>query len=471
MSFIQQSSSGNVFGEYGANAARLLISRARQQPKAQRAAFLRSAVDKIDPTIWPRAEVFATASTRAGVHPAVAAEAGISRAMSEGIVKELIEVGKRGTVTKRGQVGLAGTARTHGAYAGVPRPGTAPAPPRKVLKIGPWQVPIDTKAAMLGVSVVDNRTTKGSYKLAIPVSFAKQIGNEIVRQFQILYDKGVIKTLGFLDGGDYCVSGPALVPASDLGFVVPPLMSPVPGGMTAAEIAQSPRLKELRNMDVCPNVAGMTATIWPAALYSGGWIPAAFLGYKQARTLPLFRVKHPVTNEDYGLFLQASQIDGGNPSLAVDQNSMGRAPGGVLRVDVTNDRKFSYLHAGGPGFLLFRKIYPVERSAWDSFWMGVAELAAEIGEFLEDVGKDIAGLACKLLTSGVGQAGAAAAGAAAGGPAGAAAAHAGAQMAAGACGGGGGPPVILPPPSSNLLPLLLIGGGVILIAVVASKKK
>ena len=135
--------------------------------------------------------MFAAESTRGGVHPAVAAEAGISRAMSEGIVKELVETGKRGAVSRRGQVGLAGTTRVHGTYSGAPRPGTAPAAPRKMLKIGPWQVPIDVKAAMLGVSVVDNRSTKGGYKLAIPDQFAKQIAAELAKWSKFIKQAGI----------------------------------------------------------------------------------------------------------------------------------------------------------------------------------------------------------------------------------------------------------------------------------------
>ena len=551
-----------LFDSYGARAARILMQAASGQPPDKRTAFLKAAMDKIDPTIWSRAEGYANEAVGRGVPPATAVEAGIARAMSRGIVNELVELGKRTvcrpirrpdgsvswrcsgvnavpSVNRRSQIGLGAFGQTEGpprspdasdclnpptgytwtgtawarvkagsttppvphptpgcytvAGGGRPsggvtvtgggqpfrpfRPGTPSAP---MMSIGPWQVPVDAVNAVFDMTggVRDHRGVATPDYGGISSAWKKKIGDEIARQFQFqLYFAFAAGRAGSLG---VCIAAPQLIPASDFGITVPPLLKTLmkPGdpispdlniqpNLSQSEIDSSESIYAYAGTKICDgpfNTEGNRSR-WPSALYSGGWVPARFLGYLKFESTPLFRVKHPVTGEDYGLFMQASPIEGGQPELAPSQGRVG-----VLRLD-TNSAG-SFLHAGGPLRFVYRKIRVEEKSRWAKFWDFIAAIPAILFrpalDALAEVAEDIAELACEVINNPLAATGATVGATAAGAPP--AAGAGGVAVAQRLCADPTPPP---PPPvddGGSITPILIAGGAGLLLLLLATRR-
>lgn len=496
-----------LFDAYGANAAQILMAGAKTQPAGpRRAAFLKTAMGKIDPAIWGKAKTFAADAVKHGVPASAAVELGIAHVMSRGIVKELVDTGTgKRKIKRRTQLGMfalgiddvpactgtmtwraatssspahwertrageapmpgpdgvcyGGTTRVH-APSAKPGSGTT-APAVQMMSIGPWQVPVDATRAVFGVTIRDHRGGDTTPTFGVSSEWQAKIGREIVRSFQLQLMNG---TYGFMG----CLDRPEWIAASDLGIQVPPLLVALneEGAPTQAEIDSNNRVKKYRALALCNgsfNLPGNRA-IWPSGLLSGGWVPAKFFGYTIYDSYPLYRVKHPVTGEDFGLFLQASPITGGNAALSRSQG------GAVLRLDQTTNE--TRLRAGGPLLFVYRKIQVAEKSRWIKFWDFIASISATIIAAVEAVVGAVADLACTIVN---------AAAAPAAQVAGTAptpqtvAIAAGANIASGLCsptpatppggGGGGGDG------ESSNLPLYLAGGAALLLVVLAARKK
>lgn len=80
---------------YGRSASRFLVQRVMALPPAKRAPALKLVLDKIDPTLHARAGQIATQAKAQGMSPRAALERGLAAAMSDGVLKELVTVGKR----------------------------------------------------------------------------------------------------------------------------------------------------------------------------------------------------------------------------------------------------------------------------------------------------------------------------------------------------------------------------------------
>lgn len=124
------------FANYGLTSAAALIETVKMMPPDMRTAQLRKALDQIDPTLYARAEKLAEIEAKAGVPALVALERGIGAAMSTGISKEIIELGRGKYPAKQTQLGavcyscfaaLGDAAPTSGGDA--------------MFKIGPFMIP------------------------------------------------------------------------------------------------------------------------------------------------------------------------------------------------------------------------------------------------------------------------------------------------------------------------------------------
>ncbi len=500
-----------VFGNYGARAARLLMSQAMARPQPQRRAFLKGVLDRVDPTIWGRAAEYARQFNRQGMPTSAAVERGIAQAMGAGLAKEIVDTGLRGSVKRKSLLGLgcfgsfgalgdvtpsgAGTSSSVACPTGsgnpvpgytwstvggghwarltvgqvpVPNPidgcytltsvthptGSQPATGGlaastvPMLQVGPFQVPADATSFMMGATVRDSRTNQPVWTGATTPEWQKGIGEEIVRLWQFAVTRGLFSNT---------YSANRLVPASDVGLIVPPLLSPVANGVSPAEVAAIDPTK-------IPNIAGTAAPQDLANFRQPGWIPLGFFPttINGTHATPLYRAKHPITGKDYGVFLQQGPITGGGWPPA--GNSGGFPPDASLRLDTNSDGKF--LHIGGPLRYLWREVVPLEKSALGNLWDLIQEIVVAVIHAAEAVLTTIGGFACDVLGNPI--AGPAAAVTAVAGGAPPAAGANGVAIAKNLCGK-------TPPPmvsgGSSILPVALIAGGVLLITAVLTHTK
>ncbi len=511
-----------VFSDYGARAARLLMSQAMARPEPQRKAFLKGILDRIDPTIWTRAADLARTYNRQGMPVSAAVERGIGQAMGAGLAKEIVDTGVRGSVKRRSLLGLgcsvalgdvmpskAGTSTTgmtcqtgagnpvpgytwstdggtgHWArvpVGGVPQPNPvagcytltsvvhpagetvrplAPAPSSaQMLQVGPFVIPADAASFSMGATVRDNRTPPGAvWAAAITPEWKTKIGNAIVTQWQLSqHPQG-----GNISSGDPWsgIFDSTLVPASDLGITVPPLLAPI-----AAELA---RLKTFGATDPYSTVAPGTPIGLDPRFTRGGFVPLGFFRSSvQGRPTPLLRAKHPVSGEDYGIYLQQSPITGGGWVAHSYENGSDHAypADQTLRLDVNSDGKF--LHIGGPLTFIWRKIPPAERDILQHIWDVITEVGAALIHAADVVLGVVGSMVCDVLGNPLATAGAVVAAAGSGAPPQAGAA--GVNLAQGVC-KGGQPPPFIQPTSSSILPVALLAGGAIALTLLLSKKK
>ena len=106
MPYVGLGGSSDVLSRYGSTTARGLLARMQRLPREQRTGALKAVMSEIDTTLQSRTESYAAAARRAGVPTDQALETGLARALSEGVVSELAQLGKRGTVGQSSLLGL-----------------------------------------------------------------------------------------------------------------------------------------------------------------------------------------------------------------------------------------------------------------------------------------------------------------------------------------------------------------------------
>jgi hypothetical protein len=90
---------------YSHTSATALINTVRMMPDSMRTTQLRAMLDQIDPGLYARAEELAKAEAKVGVTPLIALERGLAAAMSVGLGKELVELGRGKRIGERTQLG------------------------------------------------------------------------------------------------------------------------------------------------------------------------------------------------------------------------------------------------------------------------------------------------------------------------------------------------------------------------------
>lgn len=490
------------YQKYGNHVASLMLNHAKSFPPARRKTELKRVMDKVDPTLWTRAASNAKALTSRGVAPNVALHQGLSVALGHGILKEVIATGKTGRrPAARGQLGLgcygrvatqgflgalgdatkvltsaaspvkivvapAPTVRDHSGGAGeggVTTTGSGPqvttvrtgaradsaqaaadAALGPMMTVGPFKIPSRQQEWTLGALVRDNRTTSNPNApiwSGMSAADQKKFGDAIVREWQLMIANSAAD------------ANSRLVPAAELGIVVPPLFKQIDGGISADDLAAH----------VIANVRNATGNdAKRLAQYSQpGWVPLDLFKHGDHVPPPLFRAHHPTFDKDYGLYLlgnKAAFTDVGTKAQYAGKNLS--ADGDVMSDAVSPTQVVDY-HVGGPLRFQWREVMVADKGLWGSIWDLITDIGAYIEDAVNTVVDAIGDAACALVGSPAGLVGAAAVG----GPAGVA----GVKVAQGACANPAPPPMVAP--SSSLLVPLAIGAAALGVVFLATHKK
>lgn len=184
---------GGAFAAYGQRAAAYLFERVQYLPPGERLQAMKLVLDKVDPTLWARAEEAARPFVKM-MGPRAAMQEGLARAMSKGVVKELEKIGRsRRAPAKKSLTGLGcygcavvlgdvlealgddsrdqrgQTVSTTGHQSTRP---PAPGAAGDVIQIGPFTFP------------VGGTTTRGTYRVHtanLPPAWKKWIADELKR--------------------------------------------------------------------------------------------------------------------------------------------------------------------------------------------------------------------------------------------------------------------------------------------------
>lgn len=114
------------FAQYGSKGATLLFAKIARVHPSKRAAALRSVMNQIDPTLHGRAVILAT-KYRSTMPPAAAYRAGVAQAMSEGLRNEVIALGKGKRPKVKSHLGLAAVGSAPALAGVLEELGAAPA--------------------------------------------------------------------------------------------------------------------------------------------------------------------------------------------------------------------------------------------------------------------------------------------------------------------------------------------------------
>lgn len=129
------------WGSYGVQAATAILSNVSKLPPGQRKTALKKIMNSVDPTLYRRTAALTKQHLATGMAPAQALHKGLSRAMTAGILNELHQTGKSGTVAASGQLGL-GVYGVRGALGDI--------------KIAPPRAINHTRAISLGATALTN---------------------------------------------------------------------------------------------------------------------------------------------------------------------------------------------------------------------------------------------------------------------------------------------------------------------------
>lgn len=444
--------SGDPFDTYGKKAAHVIMTRVKQVPLPHRKQAMHVILDALDPRLW--AGVENRASRMPGVPAAAALELALAEEMGTGLLDEVVALGKKQKAPKASsQLGAA-------IYGPGPAMGEvlealgAPAPAATCYE---WIPAVGTTPGRWAL-----RTSTASRPCPAPTATTS---TPRITPYEACAKEGGVPSPGYGVTWKPGTQGPEMVGCMLEWIEVGPFRMPSDGPASfsdsrgvmtenwknqfkgAIELLAE-KSKQLLQMQSTYGAfgTGMFAAnkLKPAKDYGlDKW-----LGYKPDERIfaalvdghtPAFKVKHPKTGDDWGVYL------------------------------ILTPTRFGWA---------WKKI-PESRSWWGALWDFIKSLPGllvkavkAIVEAAGDILGAVADMACDLLQK---QPQAAALVAtAAGGPAGAA----GVSAAAGACGGPKqeAPPPYVPPEASDklpawLLPVAIGGGALVLVLALTGKKK
>lgn len=445
-----QGPGGADVSAYGRKVARTLIAGAKRMPQPQRASALKKALASVDRTLPARAEKHAQAEMKRGTPAPQALERGIARAVSEGAMTEVHSLGRRAR-----RVPQAGSSRGLGRSR-MALGATLPSRDEKV--------PTSSSGPAFG-----NCTTDGVYiwaKAADGTGYWRRKGAGDTCTGT--YDPTVVSSGGsgvtVTDSSGNVITTPVVaapvleqVPMVSVGPFLFPRDSTFSTYRWHAGAGHTPHYlpedwqAEIRRL-FTSSLAGSSAistTGYQLDLFVSG-LPAAvgnrFLfsatdavasgGNQQLSSgnMPLFRAKHPVTGEDYGVFIGTGYTPSNVP---------------INQADATL-------------YIIWAKIK--SPSWYESVWNFIKSIVVSVVDFAVDAVTAVKNATCALLTQP--GADAAALTAAAKDPSlTTAGVTAGVMIGQQICGGAQPPP---PAPASAsggswLLPVAAVGGGVLLL--------
>lgn len=510
-----------AYAKYGQQAASVLIDAVRRLPPAQRKSAMKAQMDRLDRSLYARTATIARDLQRQGWAPADALHQAIARAMSAGLVAEVLKTGSRVASGKRpGAIGYLGglgadappNPKTKTTSASVPNAtfvGTTPdcmnPPPGYT-----WVAASGTTAAhweRVRVGQTPVRAPEGCYT----VTGARVQGatGQITGAAPVAPKTPVVQCGPWLFPADVdtYVMGASVRDHRTNSIKTP--WGSLPASWQAA-VAKSVRdiwraspakfaNLTFGNLLVPAAALGVNPLHFHALATSGdptkralsqtGWIPLRMFPLRVNNVsypaIPIFRTMHPTKNIEYGVFLRGAgpNMVGGvewptvanQPGFGAFGYGEGTMPGG----GVSLAQGFAP-RVNGPLVFEWKPVRELEdtRSTWDlvtgAIWAAVTFIPSVLLEVVETVGAALEAAACAVLTSTAGQAGVVAAGAATAGGGGAVVAAAGAQAAVNAigCQATDQTPVVIPPPPSSfpLVPLA-IGAAAIGAAYLYSKRK
>ncbi len=454
-----------AYESYGQRAAQALIGRVSALPQSQRAKALRAIVDKVDKSLWTRAQDIFRRFVQQGMPPAAAFPAALARAMGAGFAAEVVSTGIRGSAPQaRSLLGLgcygcaailalgadeATDCQTSPGYSWIYGAQGVPGHWERT-KAGAKDIPFCKSGPPAGASTVniapgDIRTHQSGPANGLKVG-------------PFLFDGDRIPKVGFTRTGN-----PQLLyqsPDPGAPIEVQPIGSPVHRITEDILAWVGNYLKDLQGdeavtygyKDLYYKADDPDAKKWFAAMGIGPDTKIALHKLLNLRVPPqstqsaFAKTKDPKTGKD--LVIHVVLL----PALV---GSEARAQAGMTQLEM----RVFLNPVMDPGLLSVNTI------------VGLAsEVVTPIVNVVADGLKDLADLACDILNS----AGAAAGGAAAAGAVGAPpqAGAAGVAVAQQACGRNPPPPGPGPAPARSMMPYVLLGGGALVaIALLTNKKK
>ncbi len=491
-----------VFEDYGQKAASLLIARVAPLPPAQRGPALRKILDAVDKSLWTRTQDIWKRYVAQGVDKAAAFPQALSRAMSTGIAAEIIHAGIHGAAPQaRSLLGL-------GCYGGSAALG-ADAAPATVAPVTATPAGCKTSA---GYSWIYGAPVNGVYaggywvktapgQADVPRCPSGPPAGAATAATEAAAGRLVVRT-GAID--DLLGVGPFQFKKSQLRDIIyQPNMSPLaPDLMFVNPDVNAPF--------TAPAVIGSPVRgITPQIL---AWLGAKITKLTDDAGKPYRSMKygdldtaHCGTYPDAAKWFTAMGITPTTPLKTVDMRELAcpgmtlsvstlptavQLPGGETRLMLVglvlaNARK-PYDATNNPTVLKVWLVKPQGHKSWTDALLDLLNplqaiqaitnplaplqtaagaAAAVNNNVVIPAVNDLGNLACGVLSSDVGQIGAATAAAAAGVPP--QAGVAGARVAAQSC-GHAPPPAATVAARSSLLPLAIIGGGGLLAILLMS---
>jgi hypothetical protein len=386
------------FTAYGMSAARALLATVKMMPPDERRRQLQRALDRIDPKLYARAEEAANKELKVGVPDEVALERGLAAAMSYGIASELVDLGKGKKPQRATQLG----AVCYSALGAT--------------------TPVPGECSSDGTKIFATLSDGTGY-------WRRKVAGDVCKIIGTVTGETTIHT-----GTTQPVAPPPAPSPADQKFLqIGPFLIPTMVGAWSDHRALAPDKQAYvdANIAIAAKAGGISTTEMATGKY------------------PFVKFQMDDDGSQWGLYYQ-KKSDG---STILAYHKVGYDPkriiSGVTSGGIIGTLRDIASAVGGAIASVFKAI-----------WEGIKWVAVKVVDFAKDAAAWVADKACDLLSSSIGQVGAAAAGAAAGGAGGAQAAAMGAQIAAGACASPpGAPPPITPPPETpSLMPLLLIGG-------------
>lgn len=430
-----------AFSEYGTRIANMLINTVQGLPVSHRVKFMRQVMDRIDPTLYARAELAAQPELKAGATPTVALARGIAHAASHGMARELVALGRGKRPSPRTALGEVMSDLGALSAAQIAAAKTAGAASRAKYGVGAGSAHV--VAAGTATQPTKTTLTAGSRQIKVgPFMFPYQaIGNT---------------------GASQTVKWTQQLPADWQADIIKVLSTDCHPCITSSMIPATPGHKIYALSNFIPQLPTSVNRDFVAVGSNGGngvavsqMRPQGLINTPSKQN-PIIRSKHPVTGEDYGLYLA---ITAPNPTGTWNEST-----------------NLPYIE------LTWAPIV----TSWVQYlnlWNDLKFVTAELIDGVEAAAKWVAAAGCALMSSALGPVAGAAAGAAVGGASGAQAGKMGAMLAGGACGSPltcqpglmpdptGKVCVPIPPQSSVLMPMLLIGGAGLAVVLLMKKKK
>ena len=443
------------YRQYGDRAAMAILTSLSSVPVNRRKAALKATLDAIDPSLWTRAATEAAKYQQAGENPIRALHHGLADALSTGVAKEVVSIGKSRTLPpSRSLLGL-------GAYGrealGAVTTGFAfnPVVAYNVASASSGPQPSANGTCPAGQAAYNWVAATST----VPAHWERGRAGQPAQYCGSIAPSGPPGGVTVSDTHEAILVGPIQLPVNATrGSQV---LFPTPGDLTPELkawvkqiwIGKQP-LKNNPNWQTDPNWKS-AANPWNSPktaewLLGVGFVPgdvvrgAQVMGFSQPDTIS-YRFKHPVTGEDWH-----------------------------MRVGLTNTNLGGQtMDASKPVQLRVWANPPVDQGLFSRALSLVAKVAKPLAEYGGGVissALDIVGdLTCQLVTSPNAVQAGAAVGVAAG--AGASAGAAGAAIASQFC--SQPPPQEIPvaSDSGSLILPLAIAGGAVLAVVLLSKKK